>query len=105
MSNIKGAKCSLGTEEVKQVESFTYLGVVFGKRASWSAMEKKLAERAVGKTAKVMTLRRMYDVDVSRLVGRPVGVRCQSLGLQGAGITGEGQKKAGALTYVGPGIH
>ena len=28
----------------EKVESFTYLGVVFGKRASWSAMEKKLAE-------------------------------------------------------------
>ena len=47
MTNWKGETWTLGEEEVKQVNDFTYLGVTFGKRSGWGPMESKLATKTM----------------------------------------------------------
>ena len=60
------------------MNDFTYLGVIFGKRAGWSRMEKKLSDKVQAKIAKILTLHGMFGIDVDSCIriwnsiGRPV---------------------------------
>ena len=68
MTNLRGGKWRLGKEEIKQVDDFTYLGVCFGRRAGWKAMEDKLAARVRDRIGKTLTLRKMHGLEVSLCV-------------------------------------
>ena len=68
----------LDGEVIQEVQSFTYLGVEFGRRVGWKEMKKKLLEKVTKRMCKIEMLRRVYGLSVARTmqilrtIGRPV---------------------------------
>ena len=71
-------KWTMGGEVIQEVQSFTYLGVEFGRRVGWKEMKKKVLEKATKRMCKIEMLRRVYGLSMTRTmqiwrtIGRPV---------------------------------
>ena len=76
----------MGGEVIQEVQSFTYLGVEFGRRVGWKEMKKKVLEKVTKRMCKIEMLRRVYGLSVGRTMqiwngGGPVLCTVRKCGL------------------------
>jgi len=65
-SGKEGVKWTMGQEVLHEVQSFTYLGVDFGRRVGWKEMKRKVLEKVTKRMSKVEMMRNVYGLSMAR---------------------------------------